>query len=159
MPAQLPDPEPLAQVMRLRMAEDRHTFRSLASLTREQDPRGRGLSYTYLGNVAKGVEPSREAIELIAFALGVNPVGILEYRLALVREQLDPAMVGLDAARATLAAIEGVTGVSESAAGPLRVPGPPEGSELEQLLQDESPSQPGRPPSSTRRPARRSKPA
>lgn len=96
--------------MRREMAEQGYTMRSLADRTRECDGRGRGLSNGYLASLAKGRRlevPSVETLELVAAALGVDPLGIVEYRLALVRRALDPREVGIEAATAALELVWG----------------------------------------------------
>jgi transcriptional regulator with XRE-family HTH domain len=69
--------------------------------------RGAGfrLSAGYLGMIERGEkQPSIEAIEAIARALGVAAGTFAEYRLALARRQLDEREVGLDQALANLEA-------------------------------------------------------
>jgi hypothetical protein len=75
------------------MAERRLSFRDLSLITNgiALDRKEKGLGRAYLSNVVQGREhPNRRAIELIAEALGLRPETIPEYRLALLRDRLDP---------------------------------------------------------------------
>lgn len=75
------------------------TYRALASLTRERDPEGRGVTYAYLCGLASGREyPSRRALELIAACLELPPMHFAEYRLAELQGELDARRVGFQAA-------------------------------------------------------------
>jgi hypothetical protein len=99
-------PVPLASLVRRLMAEQDFTLRSLSARTRELDPRGKGLSHTYLGQLARGDEPTTWALELVAAALGFELPDVAEYRLAEARRRLDPKEVGLDASLEALEAVE-----------------------------------------------------
>jgi transcriptional regulator with XRE-family HTH domain len=75
------------------------TFRALAELTRAHDAGGRGVTYTYLCALTSGREqPSRHSLEVIAATLSVDPNYFPEYRLAELRDQLNPKRVGFQTA-------------------------------------------------------------
>ena len=98
---------PLAQELRALMDEHGLTFRSLAEATKPHDPRGRGLSHSYLGALARDEEvPSTWALEIIAATLEVPACTFVEYRLAAVKRAFDRDAVGFDQARAALAELE-----------------------------------------------------
>lgn len=99
---------PLGPLMRRAMAEGNWTFRTLSERTRELDPRGRGVTHSYLSQVARGAESARrtETLELICQALGLDPAGVMEYRLAAARAQLDEREVGADQALENLRVLE-----------------------------------------------------
>jgi transcriptional regulator with XRE-family HTH domain len=81
------------------MRERRLTFRALAELTQDQDTGGRGVTYAYLCALTSGREyPSRRSLELIAASLEIKPGYFPEYRLAELRDQLDPRRAGFTAA-------------------------------------------------------------
>jgi len=86
------------------MAVQGITFRELADETKRLDPRRRGLTYGYLGAIARGREsPSLESMELIASALDIPASSFLEYRLGLLRRQFDERHVGAQQAASNLA--------------------------------------------------------
>lgn len=63
------------------------------------DTGGRGVTYAYLCALTSGREyPSRRSLELIAASLGIEPWYFPEYRLAELRDQLDPRRAGFKAA-------------------------------------------------------------
>jgi hypothetical protein len=83
------------------------TVRALSRATVEHDPRGRGLTHSYLAAVLRGHDwPSYEAVELIAATLAVPLREIAEARLADLRRQLDPKQCGMPAALENLRAVE-----------------------------------------------------
>ena len=91
--------QPITVTLKALMQERGLTYRGLAALTRARDPTGRGVTYAYLCGVSSGREhPSRRSLELIASSLALNPTAFPEYRLALLREELDPKRHGFDAA-------------------------------------------------------------
>ena len=62
-------------------------------------PGGRGVTYTYLCALTSGREqPSRDSLEVIAATLSVDPNYFPEYRLAQLRDQLNPKRVGFQTA-------------------------------------------------------------
>lgn len=96
---------------------------ALSRLTKQVDPSGRGLSNPTLSNLMNAnVPPSMSAMEVIASALrlaGVEdaePTDFAEYRLALVRCQLDERRPdgGLSAAWDFFERIEGSVGSVET---------------------------------------------
>lgn len=81
------------------MDERKLSYRSLAALTRQVDPEGRGVSYAYLAGLVAGREyPSRRAMELIATSLQIDVDRFAEYRIAELRDQLNGREVGFQAA-------------------------------------------------------------
>lgn len=89
-----------------------------------------------------GKTRATDVYEALAGALDVDPEVWPEYRLAVMRDALDEAVVGLEIALATLALIEG-------AAPEGVLPPPPEG--LLRSPERASPSAPDHPRSPTRR--------
>jgi len=72
-------------------------------MTAEADPDGKGLSFSYLGKIERGLErPSVARMEMLAELLGLDPGEFIEYRLARAREQLDERAVGLEQAARNL---------------------------------------------------------
>ncbi len=99
---------PVAEVVRRCMNTQRLTFRALAAATKRVDPSGRGLTYSYLGGIARGRDtPSLESMELIARALDTAPSSFLEYRLGIFRRHFDEQYLGLAQASANLREIVG----------------------------------------------------
>jgi transcriptional regulator with XRE-family HTH domain len=99
-PPQLPDLEPITVTLRRLTAAAGLTYRALAQRTREFDQRGRGVTHSYIAGLASGKEqPSPRSVELIARALDVTPDVFGEYRLAILRHELDPKRSGFGAAR------------------------------------------------------------
>lgn len=91
--------EPITQALKQLMRERKLTFRALAELTQHHDTAGRGVTYAYLCALTSGREyPSRRSLELIAASLGIEPRYFAEYRLAELRDQLDPRRAGFKAA-------------------------------------------------------------
>jgi transcriptional regulator with XRE-family HTH domain len=91
--------EPITVALKPLMRERRLTFRALAELTRNHDPDGRGVTFAYLGALTSGREhPSRRSLELIAASLGLEPEYFPEYRLARLRDELNPKRAGFPAA-------------------------------------------------------------
>jgi transcriptional regulator with XRE-family HTH domain len=91
--------EPITAALKPLMREHHLTFRSLAELTQAHDDGCRGVTYAYLCALTSGREyPSRRALALIAASLGIEPGYFAEYRLAELREQLDPRRAGFKAA-------------------------------------------------------------
>jgi transcriptional regulator with XRE-family HTH domain len=91
--------EPITVALKTLMLERRLTFRSLAELTRAHDPQGRGVTFAYLGGLTSGREhPSRRSLELIAASLDLEPDYFPEYRLAQLRDELNPKRAGFQAA-------------------------------------------------------------
>jgi len=91
--------EPITVALKPLMQERRLTFRALAELTQAQDAEGRGVTYSYLCALTSGREyPSRRSLELIAASLKLEPRYFPEYRLAELRDQLDPIRAGFNAA-------------------------------------------------------------
>lgn len=90
------------------MAERDVSFRALARRTQEIDPRGKGLSHSYLGNLARGDDKTSntDTMQLIAQALDVDPSSFTQYRLALARDLLDERVVGLPEAVKNLVLVE-----------------------------------------------------
>src|SRR4051812_8298510 len=73
------------------------TYRRLAELTRDLDPRGRGLSHAYLSQVGRGLErPAPNAIELVCAALNVPPNAVSEYVAAAVIDEFNYRKVDSD---------------------------------------------------------------
>lgn len=91
--------DPITVALKSLMRERGLTFRALAELTRAHDAGGRGVTYTYLCALTSGREqPSRRSLEVIATTLDVDPDYFPEYRLAQLRDQLNPKRVGFLAA-------------------------------------------------------------
>ncbi len=91
--------EPITAALKPLMRERQLTFRALAELTQTHDTGGRGVTYAYLCALTSGREyPSRRSLELIAASLGIEPWYFPEYRLAELRDQLDPRRAGFNAA-------------------------------------------------------------
>ena len=68
-------------------------------LTQAHDAEGRGVTCSYLCALTSGREyPSRRSLELIAASLKLEPRYFPEYRLAELRDQLDPIRAGFNAA-------------------------------------------------------------
>jgi hypothetical protein len=87
------------------------TYRSLARLTRESDPDGKGLTHGYLVSLSKGTEQAGEsALVLLARALEISPQEFADYRLAHLRALLDARRLGSKAAGENLARIEHALG-------------------------------------------------
>lgn len=119
-------PAAFTAALRRHMAERNVTFRQLAAETKTVDQLGRGLSHTYLGNIARGTDaPTANSIELVAAALEVDPLEFAEYRLAMVRRLLDEREVGLERALANLRAIEDAV---DASLGQTDLGDPPPGS-------------------------------
>jgi len=90
--------EPITVALKQLMRERRLTFRALAELTQTHDAGGRGVTYAYLCALTSGREyPSRRSLELIAASLAIEPGYFPEYRLAELRDQLDPRRAGFKA--------------------------------------------------------------
>ena len=67
--------------------------------TTNHDAGGRGVTYTYLCALTSGRKhPSRRSLEVIAAALDLDPGYSPQYRLAQLRDQLNPKRVGFHAA-------------------------------------------------------------
>lgn len=82
-------------------------------------------SKAQLDKSMRGLLPvRRETMEMLASALGEPPEVFAEYELAVVREQLDERVVGLDAAYATLEQLRGAT-LTAARAGSRRAAAPP----------------------------------
>lgn len=77
--------------------------RHVAHLTREKFAWGSHGTINFLMNGE--LDPSRNAMELIADVCGVHPSFFAEYRLLKARDQLDPNEVGFRAALANLKAM------------------------------------------------------
>jgi transcriptional regulator with XRE-family HTH domain len=93
---------PLTETLPILMRERRISYRALAARTRLLDADGRGLSHSYLVNLAAGRErPSRRVLELLASAFELSPDYFAEHRLAELRRQLDERQVGLATAYRT----------------------------------------------------------
>jgi len=93
------------------MAEQGITYRQLEERTKRNGKENRkgakGLSNVSINMLATGrLAPTVESMEILARALRVEPVIFLDYRLAVLRVGLDPKIVGYDAARKLLAALE-----------------------------------------------------
>ena len=98
----------MADVMRCCMTSQGLTFRALAAATKSLDPNGRGLTYGYLGGIARGQEtPGLESMVLIARALNTAPSSFLEYRLGMLRRHFDEQHIGLTRASSNLREIVG----------------------------------------------------
>lgn len=70
------------------------TFRELAQRTRDADPAGKGLSPSYLTRLGNGFQPLvPDAIRLIASAFDEidGPEYFVEFRMAQLRQALDPS--------------------------------------------------------------------
>jgi hypothetical protein len=81
------------------MRERGLTVRAFAELTQAHDADRRGVTYTYLCALTSGREhPSHRSLEVIAATLDLDPGYFPEYRLAQLRDQLNPKRVGFHAA-------------------------------------------------------------
>lgn len=91
--------EPLGVSLPALMQTRGVTYRALAAQTRELDPAGSGVSTGHLANLVSGRNrPTMTVLELIAAALDVPAEYFPEYRLAVLRRQLDERAVGFQAA-------------------------------------------------------------
>lgn len=91
--------EPITIALKPLMRERRLTFRALADLTRTHDAAGRGVTFAYLCALTSGREhPSQRSLELIAASLELEPNYFPEYRLARLRDELNPKRTGFHAA-------------------------------------------------------------
>jgi transcriptional regulator with XRE-family HTH domain len=115
LPGTAPDPEPLAErLLRLRGKTSRSV---LSRRTVAYD--GRGISEETIKAIENGTsaQPTIATIEAIAHALDVPPEEFPEYKLAVIRRQLDerepPHGVGLEQALSMLAEIEEALGYGE----------------------------------------------
>jgi transcriptional regulator with XRE-family HTH domain len=91
--------QPITVALKALMPERRLTLWSRAEITRTHDPEGRGVTFAYLGGLTSGREhPSRRRLELIAASLNLEPGYFPEYRLAELRDELDPKRAGFQAA-------------------------------------------------------------
>jgi transcriptional regulator with XRE-family HTH domain len=91
--------EPITVALKPLMRERQLTFRALADLTHAHDADGRGVTYAYLCGLTSGREhPSRRSLELIAASLRLDPDYFPEYRLARLRDELNPKRAGFQAA-------------------------------------------------------------
>src|SRR5664279_2715650 len=91
--------QPITVALKALMRPRRLTFRALADLTRTHDPDGHGITFAYLGGLTSGREhPSTRSLELIAASLGLEPDYFPEYRLAQLRDELNPKRAGFHAA-------------------------------------------------------------
>jgi hypothetical protein len=91
--------EPITLALKRLMLERRLTFRALAALTQSNDAEGRGVTYAYLCGLSSGREhPSRRTLELIAASLNLEPAYFPEYRLVVLRDQLDPRRTSFESA-------------------------------------------------------------
>jgi transcriptional regulator with XRE-family HTH domain len=100
------DPAPVA----LRRLFDDHkaTLRGVSARTREIDETGKGINYTYISGLISGREkPSPRALELLAGAFDLDPEFFIEYRMGKLRGELDPRVVGFDAAVRRFIALTG----------------------------------------------------
>lgn len=93
--------------MRSRMDAEGITYRDLEARTRDADPEGRGLTFSYLSGIARHREsPSITSMIKIAQSLGMPPEEFTEYRLAHVRRLFDERGEGFDEASRNLAELE-----------------------------------------------------
>ena len=95
---------PFAQWLDEALDERDISQRELARITRRQSDWG---SSTTLSHIITGIlPPSLEALEVIARALEVKPEIIPEYRMAVLRRDLNPERVGFQRALRTLQRLE-----------------------------------------------------
>lgn len=74
-----------------------------------------GLSNVSINMLATGrLAPTIESMEILAAALNVDPNIFADYRLLLLRNQLDPRVAGFEAAVSTLRRIEDALDVETS---------------------------------------------
>lgn len=86
---------------------DVRNLKDLDRRIKDADPTGKGISYGYLAQIARGaVTPTATVMLLIASALDVEPDVFTEYRLAVVRDQFDPAELPWDQLDENLQALE-----------------------------------------------------
>ena len=91
--------EPITIALKSLMHERHLTFRALADLTRSHDADERGVTFAYLCGLTSGREhPSRRSLERLVASLDLEPDYFPEYRLAQLREALNPKRAGFDAA-------------------------------------------------------------
>ena len=99
MPKHRQTDEPITATLRPLMNERQLTFGALAGRKRENDDEGRRVTFAYLCALTSGREhPSRRSLELIAVSLGMAPDYFPEYRLAQLRDELNPKRAGFHAA-------------------------------------------------------------
>ncbi len=89
-----------APVALRRLFDDRKaTLKAISARTREIDETGKGINYTYISGLISGREkPSPRSLELLAGAFDLEPEFFIDYRLWKLRGELDPGVVGYDAA-------------------------------------------------------------
>lgn len=105
-----PPPNQESAPVALRRLFDDHkaTLRGVAARTREIDETGKGINYTYISGLLSGREkPSPRSLELLAGAFDLDPEFFIEYRMGKLRGELDPRVVGFDAAVQRFLALTG----------------------------------------------------
>ena len=100
--------EPVPVALRRLFDDHNATLRGVAARTREIDQAGKGINYTYISGLLSGREkPSPRALELLAGVFDVAPEFFIEYRMGKLRGELDPRVVGFDAAKRRFVALTG----------------------------------------------------
>lgn len=106
--ATAPNREPAPVALRRLFDVHNATLRGVAARTREIDETGKGINYTYISGLMSGREkPSPRALELLAAAFDLDPEFFIEYRMGKLRGELDPRIVGFDAAVERFVALTG----------------------------------------------------
>lgn len=151
---------PFGETLRLLRMDRGWSLEDLAYETRRAavGEDGKGYSIGYLGQLERGIRrPTLAVMTAVAVPLQVDPRETFpEMRLQEARRRLDEQGVGLEVALANLDELSDQL-AARPPEGVLRVPGPPEGSQLEQLLRDASPNRQDQPRSPRKRPASRRK--
>jgi transcriptional regulator with XRE-family HTH domain len=105
-----PNQEPVTIALRRLFDDHNATLRGIAARTQEIDEAGRGINYTYISGLMSGREkPSPRALELLAGAFDLDPEFFIEYRMNKLRGELDPRVVGFDAAVQRFVTLTGET--------------------------------------------------
>jgi transcriptional regulator with XRE-family HTH domain len=110
-----PNQEPITVALRRLLDEHGATLRGVAGRTRELDETGKGMNHTYISAVLNGREsPSPRSLELIARVFDIDPDFFVEYRMGKMREEINPRVVGFDAALRRFVDLSGEDGAKTS---------------------------------------------
>jgi transcriptional regulator with XRE-family HTH domain len=119
------DDQPVTVALRRLLEEHGATLRGVAAQTRELDEAGKGVNHTYISGVLSGREiPSLRSLELMARVFKIDPDYFVEYRMGKMREEINPRLVGFDAAFQAFAELEASRGrprARQASASPAQV--------------------------------------
>ena len=102
--------EPAHVALRRLFDDHKTTLRAVSARTREIDETGKGIDYTYISGLVNGREkPSPRSLELLAGVFELAPEFFIEYRMGKLRGELDPRVVGFDAAKKRFMSLTGET--------------------------------------------------